>query len=193
MADKKDRGTIEKLLEQGAFSEAATAIVETYGPEILTYLRGILRDDVRAKEVFSEWGERLWTGLPTLRSKASVRTWAFRVAWCAAFDHRRRTARRREQRLTTTEVSRIVQVVHDRTPTHLKTGGRDKLDAIRATLDPEERSLLHLRVDRKLSWDQIAEIMSADGEPVEAAALRKRYQRLREKLHTMAERAGLKR
>src|SRR5262249_31073451 len=110
----------------------------------------------------------------------------------AAADHRRRAARRREQRLATDDLSKIVHEVCDRTPTFLKTEARTKLERIRESLEPEERSLLLLRVERELPWREAAAIMSEGGEPVDAAALRKRFERLRRKLHDLARRHGVR-
>jgi RNA polymerase sigma-70 factor (ECF subfamily) len=42
--------------------------------------------------------------------------------------------------------------------------------------------LLFLRVDQQLSWREIATVMSASGEAVEEAALRQRFQRVKERL-----------
>jgi RNA polymerase sigma-70 factor (ECF subfamily) len=69
---------------------------------------------------------------------------------------------------------------------------REQLRQLEAELPPDDRALLHLRHDRELSWDEIAEILSAgDGPPVTAPALRKRYERLKERLGRMAKEAGL--
>ncbi|WP_437899935.1 RNA polymerase sigma factor [Sorangium sp. So ce124] len=192
MAEQATTAQIDDLIDRQDWPAAATAIIKAHGPEVLRYLRGVLRDEEHAQEVFSETSERLWTSLPSFRREASVRTWAYRLAWCAAVDHRRRTARRREERLSTEDVSRIVQEVCESTPSLLKTGAQDKLVEIRASLEPEERSLLLLRVESELPWCEVADIMSAGGVQVDAAALRKRFERLRRKLHDLARRHGLR-
>jgi RNA polymerase sigma-70 factor, ECF subfamily len=63
---------------------------------------------------------------------------------------------------------------------------KDRLRALRDELKPEDRELLVLRLDRELEWPEIALILGTD-----AATLRKRFERLKEKLRTMAQRAGL--
>ena len=45
----------------------------------------------------------------------------------------------------------------------------DKLAEIRASLEPEERSLLLLRAESRLSWREIADVMAEAGEPIEHA------------------------
>jgi RNA polymerase sigma-70 factor (ECF subfamily) len=70
--------------------------------------------------------------------------------------------------------------------------GRDRaLAEVRATLSPEERTLLELRVDEKLRWSEIAERLSRPGAPVSAATLMKRFERLKERLARRLRVAGL--
>jgi RNA polymerase sigma-70 factor (ECF subfamily) len=68
---------------------------------------------------------------------------------------------------------------------------RQVLDKLRESLDVEEVSLLALRIDQKLSWAEIADVAAADGQPVEAAALMKRFERLKARLAKMAKDQGL--
>jgi RNA polymerase sigma-70 factor (ECF subfamily) len=68
---------------------------------------------------------------------------------------------------------------------------RTALDALRETLTPEEQTLLHLRIDQALSWDEIALVFGKDGSSVEAATLRKRFERLKERLAALARERGL--
>lgn len=61
-----------------------------------------------------------------------------------------------------------------------------QVDRIREGLDPDERALLVLRVDRALPWEDAAAALSAEGERVTAAALRKRFERLTAKIARLA-------
>lgn len=192
MGTEATEARIGEFLDQRNWSLAATVILETYGSELLRYLRAVLRDEDRAQQVFSDTSERLWTSLPSFRREASVRTWAYRLAWCATVDHRRHVARQREERLPTEEISRIVQEVCERTPAFRKTDAKTKLAEIRDALEPDERSLLRLRVECGLSWREVADVMAVGGERLDEAALRKRFQRLRSKLHDLARRHGLR-
>jgi len=65
------------------------------------------------------------------------------------------------------------------------------LSALRDSLDLNEQTLLTLRLDERLPWGEIAEIMSSGGEPIDAAAARKRFERLKTKLGELARRQGL--
>ncbi len=62
---------------------------------------------------------------------------------------------------------------------------RTKLDAIREKLSAEEQTLLTLRIDQQLSWEEIGDVFSANAERVDPAALRKRFQRLKDRLAEM--------
>ena len=77
------------------------------------------------------------------------------------------------------------------TAAHLKSEVKDKLAQLRTSLDPAEQTLLVLRVDREMSWQDIAVVMSAEGETVSAPALRKRFERLTDRIRKLAQDAGL--
>jgi RNA polymerase sigma-70 factor (ECF subfamily) len=65
------------------------------------------------------------------------------------------------------------------------------LERLRAQLEPEEQTLLTLRVDRQLSWREVADILAEEGATVDEAALRKRFERLKDKLARAAREGGL--
>ena len=68
---------------------------------------------------------------------------------------------------------------------------RLSLDRLREALSAEEQTLLFLRLDQQLEWTEVAEVLSAGGPVVEPAALRKRYERLKERLAKLAKEQGL--
>jgi RNA polymerase sigma-70 factor (ECF subfamily) len=68
---------------------------------------------------------------------------------------------------------------------------RQALDKLRESLEVDDVSLLALRIDQKLSWAEIAEVVSSGGERVEAAALMKRFERLKARLARKAKDQGL--
>jgi RNA polymerase sigma-70 factor (ECF subfamily) len=61
----------------------------------------------------------------------------------------------------------------------------EKLEKLRAVLSVDDQSLLALRLDQGFSWEEIAQILSASGKPVQAAALMKRFERLKARLAEM--------
>jgi RNA polymerase sigma-70 factor, ECF subfamily len=166
--------------------------VRGYGPEILGYLAALARDEDRAHDVFSQCCEDLWRGLPGFRRDASARTWVYKLAWNAWLRHERDAFRRRGQRLVTAQMSRLAAEVRSTTALHLRTETKDAVARLREQLTPDEQSLLILRVDRALTWSEIASVMSGpEGEEVDAQALAKRFERVKAKLRQMAEDAGL--
>ena len=176
------------LADAGQVDSAATAAIEGYGAAVFGYLRSLL-DEVDARDVYAQWAEDLWKGLAGFRREASLRAWSYRLAWHAACRLHRDPFRARGTRLPTSAASRLAASVAAST---VATGSRRAgLDRLRAQLPPEDRTLLTLRLDRELEWDEVAEVLSAQGEPVTAAALRKRFERLKERLRELAREEGL--
>jgi RNA polymerase sigma-70 factor (ECF subfamily) len=173
---------IAALLDAGDLAGAATLALREYGPELLGYLCAVLRDEDQAADAFSRFAEDLWKGLGSFRRDSTVRTWAYRVAWNAACDELDDPFRRRGRRLDSEEVSALVAAVRSSSAEFLKDGARQRLDALRASLLPDEQTLLVLRLDRGLSWREVAEVLSRPDRPLDEAAARKRFERLKDKL-----------
>jgi RNA polymerase sigma-70 factor, ECF subfamily len=187
-SDVEDR--VAALLAAGAPADAATAIVRGYGPGILGWLAALLGDDEAAREVFSAFGEELWRALPRFERRSSAKTWAYAIAWNCARRWRRTRARRRTRPLRDSEYSKIAASVAEASRTFARTAAGRRLDALRRTLSDEEQALLVLRLDREMEWRDIARVLGEKGAAA-PAALRKRYQRLRERLRRAAEAEGL--
>ncbi len=180
---------IRALLAAGDARGAATEAMRSFGPKIYGYLRAILRDDTDAADAFSLFGENLWRGIMTFRGESSFRTWAYRVAWNAALAVKDEAWRRHGRRLETGEASRLADEI--RTTAARVERQRTALDELREELTAEEQTLLHLRIDQELPWDEIAQVFGKDGAPIESPALRKRFERLKERLATLARERGL--
>ena len=182
---------IEGRLELGELSEAATEALRGYGAEILGYVVSILRDESAASDVFADFCEDLWKGIPGFRRQCSFRTWAYKLAWNAARMHWRDPFRRRVRRLATEEYKQVAECLL------VSSLRRDPLVADRVTrmresLRPDDQTLLILRVDRGLSWKEIAEVLAeTEVAPPDPAALRKRYERLKQCVAQWAQREGL--
>lgn len=182
---------VDALLDRADLAGAATEIVRGYGPQILGYLCSVLRNDEDASEVFSQFTEDLWRGLPGFRREAPVRVWSYRLAWHAAARYLRDPYRQRGRRLETTELSRIADEVRSSLLLGRAHARQEGIDRLRAQLSPEEQTLLVLRLDRGLSWREVALVLDADGAAPDEAALRKRFERLKDKLARMAREEGL--
>ena len=182
--------TIQQKLAEGDARVAATAAIRGYGPQVLRYLRSILGNEDDAREAFSQFAENLWRGLPEFRGTAPFRVWAYRVAWNAASDLRKQPWRTRRQQLATGEASLIAAKVS--TSSHEKyERRRQDLLALRESLSLEDRALAALRIDQGLSWAECAEALSQDGKVVKENTLTKRFERIKERLGTLAKKRGL--
>jgi RNA polymerase sigma-70 factor (ECF subfamily) len=173
----------------GRFEQAVTAAILGYGRELIGFLYAFVPDD-EVHDVYSELGVRLWQRLPEFRWQSSFRTWAYAVARNLAIDVRRRRDRERAREVPLAEapeVAAIAAAVRSTTMMHLRSESERQLDVLRAGLEPDERTMLILSLDRRMSWREIAEVM-AEGDVDEAelqrisARLRKRFERLKDRL-----------
>ncbi|HEY6100006.1 MAG TPA: sigma factor [Anaeromyxobacter sp.] len=183
-----DENVLE-LLRRGDVKGAATLVLKTHGPEVLGYLENVLGDPDDARDVFQRFAEDLWAWIPAWQG-GSLRAACYRIAWHAAARFRREAWRRRRERMRSTMASRIAASITS-PESRLASKPRDRLDRLRASLDPDERTLLILRLDREMSWNEVAEVLSSDGDPVDSAAVRKRFERVKDKLAKLAREQGL--
>ncbi len=190
MARPEVETRIAQALQGGDHERAAAEAIRGFGPEILGYLSRVLgsRDD--ASDAFSFFAEQLWRGMPGFAGRSSVRVWAYRVAWSAAVRLRADAWFRKRERFPTSMASRVAGEVLSRSAVRRERESAH-LARLRAALDPEEQSLLVLRVDRGLSWREVAEIMSGEGQTLDEPTLRKRFERVKTKLARLAEEEGL--
>jgi len=181
---------VQDLLRAGDSAGAATAALQELGPQVLGYLRSVLRDESDAADAFSQFAENLWKGLPSFRFDSSLKTWAYRVAWYAALNLRNEAWRRRGRQFATGEASALAEEIRTKTVVRVARQ-KEALDQLRQSLSVEDQSLLVLRVDQGLSWAEIGEILSEGGEQVQPATLMKRFERLKDRLAKMARDQGL--
>jgi RNA polymerase sigma-70 factor (ECF subfamily) len=181
---------VRALLTGGRCSDAAALAIRELGPQVLAYVSSLVRSESDAREIFAQFAEDLWKGLPQFRGEASLRGWAYRIAWHATARYARDPYRQRGRRLETHEASALAAEV-------LTTVGQeawcaDRIATLRAGLAPDDQTLLILRVNRGLSWREVAHVMAEDGRPPPTeATLRKRFERLKSKLGKAAREQGL--
>jgi len=176
------------LLARGEVEEAATSAIQSLGPAVLGYLASLF-DEEDARDVFSMVAEDVWRGLPGFRFECSLRAWIFRLAWHAASRFARNPWRRQTEPLPTSAASRLAASIAS--SSERPGGRRDTLRALRRRLTPEEQTLLVLRVDRELEWNEVATVLGESGSPVDPATLRKRFERIKHRLATLARDEGL--
>ncbi len=185
---------VVEALRRGRYDQAATAGLRGYGPEILGFL--IALGPSSADDAFSQFCEDLWRGLPGFRADASFRPWAYTLARHAVLRVRRDPyARRRAPLSDLGPISGLVAELRSTTASYLASELRDRVGKIRDELDDDDRVLLVLRVDRQMGWNDVARVMEGDGATEaavvkRAAALRKRFERLKKEIRERAERDG---
>jgi RNA polymerase sigma-70 factor, ECF subfamily len=190
------------LLAAGKYREAAEMVIRDLGGGIARHLQALLREDEDARDAYSLWAVDVWKGLPGFRGESSLRSWAYRVARNAALRLRQEAWRRRGRRLRTSEAAVLAEEAR-RSSLLLREARVAKLVELRQALEPEEQALLQLRLDERLPWNEIADVLGAPRdrpratrdvagiEPDIAATYRKRFERISKKLQRMARREGL--
>jgi len=142
-------------------------------------------------------GEDLWRGIKSFGWRCSFRTWLYTLARHAISRFKRAPHQRAGRNIPVSQVSELVDRVRTRTLPHLRTEIKDRFAALRETLEPDDQTLLILRVNRGLSWEEVARVMADGDEPDAAelkkvsARLRKRFQLLKDELRQRAQASGL--
>lgn len=175
---------LSSLLRDRALDELAALAVDTYGAELYGFLLHVVGEPASAEDVFSQMIEDVWRALPSFRGGCSVRIWLYKLAHHASVRHHRSPRDAAPRTLTA----------------YGRTDERYAWSELRREIAPEDRALLVLRVDRKLAWDEIAQITlsespektSAGAVTFEVARLRKRFQLLKDQLRVRARAAGLR-
>lgn len=190
---------VKSLLDCGETNAAIDFTIESYGPEILGFLVATVRDPDTADDVFSVFCEDVWKGLVGFRWEGALRSWLYTICRRALVRYRRGAYQRNRRGLSVLgTLSRIAERVRTLTHDRLQAASPTQFSRLRDQLSEDDRALLILRIDRGLSWNDIAESMS-DGDVAasdldrsrQSAALRKRFERIKERLRILARKAGL--
>lgn len=187
---------------RGALDDVAHSLLDSHGPAVRAFLRDRLRSDTEADEVYAQFCEDLWRGLPQFEFRASLRSWAFTLARNAASRHQRDPRRRAARNQPLPDDSRLDPAAieaRSRTPDFRKTAMKERLRALRRGLPEQDQTLLVLRVDQQFSWAELSAVLSGDANRVfdeaahnrELLRLRQRFKRAKEQLRKLAEQEGL--
>jgi len=178
----------------GDLEAATTLLIRGYGPQIAGYLFGLLGDEQDASDAFAECCADLWKTLSSFRHECTFQAWCFMVARHAAarLGEKATLLRKRTRPLTPEDISNLGAEVF-----RTSTAGRERrlseaeerLARARKALSEAEQTLLFLRIDRGLCWRDIARVLADEAaSPLGEAALRKRFERLKQKLQTQLQR-----
>ena len=195
-----DQGDAEfrTLVESGDLQAATTRFMERYGGDILAFLVVQFRDQSDASEVFSQFTEDFWRGLKGFQWRTTLRSWGYTLA-CNAANRYRRSQRRREAQLV--HPHRTPDCPQERrssTAPYIRTEVKKRMRALRMQLPVDDQTLLLLRIDKGLSWNELAVVFSGQGDGMDdaetarwAARLRQRFATIKARLKAMAQREGL--
>ncbi len=189
---------LRKLVESGDLQAAASRFIEQHGGEILAFFVVRLRDESAASEVFSQFTEDFWRGLGGFRWRTTLRSWGYTLARNAA-NRFQSSRRRRETRLAHPDGTPDgIQERRSSTAPYLRTEIKKRMRALREQLPVDDQTLLILRIDKGLSWNELAAIFSGEGEALGqaevirwAARLRQRFASIKRQLRALAEKEGL--
>ena len=178
----------ERDEEAEDFTRVVEQIMRGYGPEILGYLVAVSRDEERAWDAFSIFSENLWKTMGTFQRRSTFRTWAYMLARQALYQVRVSPPYRQVGDVALDDlsnISKLAERIRMSSMVYLKEV-KDRFSKLRETLTEEEQTLMLLRVDRGMSWPEIAQVMHTS-----PATLRQRFKRLKDNLKAMARRDGL--
>lgn len=178
-------------LRAGDVDGALETIVRSYGPELLSYLAALTRDEDRAFDAFADASEEIWRGLSRFRGECAVRTWVYKIAWHTFLRQRRDGFVRRAATLGSSRLAQLVAEARTTTARYLRTEVKDAIARLREKLDASEQTILVLRIDRALSWSEVASVLESESDAPTEAALAKRFERIKAKLRKLAQEEGL--
>src|SRR4051794_27397521 len=161
-ADAFATGELERDAQEAAeradYNYATTIIVERAGSQIMGFLRALVRNEDEAADLFSQVSEDIWRGIPTFRWDGRLRSWVYTVARNAHLRYVKQGYRRKRVPLSSDEDAPelLQQRVRTATATWLRTDTKSAVQRLRQSLSPEDGALVVLRIDRGLSWREIA-------------------------------------
>lgn len=181
---------IEVALDAHDHQEAVRLAVVHYGPEVMSFLAAVHGSQEQATEVFADASADLVRTVAQFERRCSFRTWFYALARNAS--HRYFDDTFRKKRTSLSQAPELEAAIRTATAEYLKTEWKDRLRKMREELAPEDRAILILRVDRQMSWSEVAEVMSREGtnRAADAARWRKRFERIKDKLRQDAVRSG---
>jgi RNA polymerase sigma-70 factor (ECF subfamily) len=178
---------VERLCAEQRHDEATAVLLRAHGSEILGVLVAMVGDDALAADAYSVFCERVWRGLPKFRFECACRTWAYTIARRSLYDVLRKRRAAAEIPVSPSRLPEIVALAASSTAPHLRTTNEQKLQAARALLSRDDQLLLVLRIDKQMSWGDVALVLGdGDQTPEQLASacvvLRKRFSRLKARL-----------
>jgi len=187
---------IRSKCQEGNYSAAFKLALSMYEDELLSFLRAFTPDENIASEVYSDLSENLWRSLADFRWECSLRTWAYLLARQASLRYRKECLRR-ERLSGDGDPAEVPCQGRSSTQPWLRTNVKARFRRLRAKLSIDEQQILVLRVDREMSWADVARVMNGSGQGEDldlrarTVALRQRFHAIKERLKELALEEGL--
>jgi RNA polymerase sigma-70 factor (ECF subfamily) len=98
-----------------------------------------------------------------------MRSWAYTLARNAFYRHLNAKRKHRKDISLSRESKFEIEAAKLRSATrkHLKTEAKSKMRELRERLPQDDQTLIILRVDQKMSWNELAVILSGEGDEME--------------------------
>jgi RNA polymerase sigma-70 factor, ECF subfamily len=192
---------LQELWSARDFNACAELALESYGTEIYSFL--VARFAIgaaAADDAFSEFSEDLWRSLSAFEWRCAMRSYCYRLARSAAARVARAPYNKRQRNLPLSQISALetaLERARSTTAVYLRTTFKDEVARLRESLSDGDQELLTLRVDRNLSWREIAFILSESAEISNhsdskfQAALRQRFADIKKRIRRKAEESGM--
>ncbi len=167
---------VRQALDKGDEVRATICLLDAYGAEIFGFLAGVLDDVGEARQVYAALGERARERLVTFGWPCGLRTWIYALAHLVIGEMHQSSA---APDLASLE---LPQRGTTRAPPRSRS---DALADLRSSLPLHDRELLVLRVDRRMTWEELAlvflgEDASAKDHALEILRLQARYRLLKD-------------
>ena len=189
---KKLEEEVRCLCQQGAVGKAVERVLQGHGLEVQRVMSGILRDEVRVQDAYGIFCERLLKWLPGFRGEGQLWMWLNRMARNSCLQLLKAPGRR-EVPVSDSQFPDQARPERSQTPLWQQDAMKERFRALRESLQPQDRMLLALRLDQKLSWREVARRMSGpQGALTEealnrrATTLRQQFQRAKARLRALA-------
>jgi len=149
------------------------AVVEAFQKQIYLYCRRLLGSEHEAEDALQEIMVKAYENIERYKPSYSFSSWLYKLAYhyCISLLRKRKVRNRAHLRFPQPEPEKSAEeIVNDRV-------FDEPLHSALLALKPEERNLLVLRVFEEKSFQETADILD-----MKTDAVKKRYERLRQKL-----------
>ncbi|NOY25087.1 MAG: sigma-70 family RNA polymerase sigma factor [Oligoflexia bacterium] len=186
---------ISAHLAAGETQAGVALAIDSYGPSLFGYLASRLSREV-AEDAFQDLCEQILLAAPRFEGRCSFRVWAFHLARGVRCKVARDPYRRRGSRLSDSQLQGLVErSARTVTAEWRRTDRQVALLQACQALAEEDQAVLLLRIDQQMSWLDVARVIfgQSQSQPElrrQAACLRKRFERTKDKLRTQLARPG---